>query len=365
MKYWIVLLAVVAFAQYEENYLQQIAQSDFGKTILQTIQVELQGNSSIDHILQLLEQLKTEINDEQDREREKSREHTQFCIDKFNEILFVIDKAGLQLARDQTQLPLALEEQKDKQRQSQDKEDQENRNNQRIQELTDERTASRREYEDRRDEQTTLIGVLREARKTFTKLSTKKYDPLAGTYSFLEISEPILVQLKKYSKQFSHGYGAMFDMLVEISQQPGIQADQKGVAKIQEIIDELIESVYHVQRQELLAENVREQDFQNKKERIVLANRKLIATIALLKAKVEIITQTVLELNNDITNNSNLSRLKAQEKNDWQKACLDYHNGYVAATQIRTNESDILTEVIQIFTRKYDDLAVFIQRMKL
>lgn len=76
-----------------------------------------------------------------------------------------------------------------------------------------------------------------------------------------------------------------------------------------------------------------------------MQNRILDATIAQLHAKVLVIDQTILELNNDISANSDvfikytyqLSRLKTQQKNDWEKTCVDYHNGYVQATKIRYN----------------------------
>lgn len=43
---------------------------------------------------------------------------------------------------------------------------------------------------------------------------------------------------------------------------------------------------------------------------------------------------------------------------------MDYHNGYVEATKLRTVSSDILTEVIQLLQRHYDDLTGLLQMVR-
>ncbi|CAD8131439.1 unnamed protein product [Paramecium pentaurelia] len=367
----IILCSLVLFASCMsegETLLQSLQSTEFGKTIIQTIQVELQGNSSVDKIIDLLTQMKDRINDEQDIERQKSRDHTQFCDDKYDEILFVIDSSEYQLAKDQQTLPLFIQEQKNKQRQLLDKQEIENRNNQRIDELTQERDITRQQYEARRDELTNMVGALQEGKRIISKLSTKKWDPLAGTYSFLEFSQFMFNELEvhqKLLKKQSNGIGLLYELLLETSQDPGIQANQQGVAKIQEIIDELIESVFDLLKQELLTDNAREQDYQNQKERIVIQNRRLEATIATFKARVLIINQTILELNNDIRFNTEKSTLLRKQKDDWERTCVDYHNGYVEATKIRTQQSDILTEVIQVFNRNYNDFPSLIQKISI
>lgn len=67
-----------------------------------------------------------------------------------------------------------------------------------------------------------------------------------------------------------------------------------------------MESIFDLQKKELIADNAREQDYQNQKERIELQNRRLEATIASFKARVEVINQTVLELTNDIKANTDV-----------------------------------------------------------
>ncbi|CAK85792.1 unnamed protein product (macronuclear) [Paramecium tetraurelia] len=365
----ILLCSLVIFASSmseSETLLQTLQTSEFGKTIIQTIQVQLEGNSSVDKIIELLTQMKERINGEQDTERQKSRDHTQFCDDKYDEILFVIDSSEYQLAKDQQTLPLFIQEQKNKQRQLLDKQEIEDRNNLRITELTEQRDLTRSQYEARRDELTTMIGALQEGKRIISKLSTKKWDPLAGTYSFLEFSQFMFNELEAHQKSLkkqSNGIGLLYDLLLETSQDPGIQANQQGVAKIQEIIDELIESIFDLLKKELLEDNAREQDYQNQKERIVIQNRRLQATIATFKARVLIINQTILELNNDIRFNTDKSTLLRKQKDDWERTCVDYHNGYVEATKIRTQQSDILTEVIQVFNRNYNDFPSLIQNI--
>lgn len=100
------------------------------------------------------------------------------------------------------------------------------------------------------------------------------------------------------------GFHTMVSLLLQTMQDVGIQANQKGVKKIIHVIDELIESIFDVMKQELKAENARQQDYLTQRARLELNSRRLEGTVSQLRAKVENIKQKMLELTNDIATQS-------------------------------------------------------------
>lgn len=99
------------------------------------------------------------------------------------------------------------------------------------------------------------MATLKEARRIIAQLATG---------SFLQLTEPVFAEIKKHHAKFTkyfpnqRGFHAMVNLLLQTMSDPGIQADQKGVRKIIGVIDELIESIFAVLKEETKTENARQ-----------------------------------------------------------------------------------------------------------
>lgn len=154
-------LIALAIANQNEQFFLSLREKEFGRTIIQTIQLELGSKASseqVDRILNLLRQMREDISSEQ-KDAEASFS-TDTCSARINDVLAVIKRASEKKADDERRLPLLKEEQKDKQQQADDKVGQEKRNLDRIAIITEERKQSHAEYETRRDELIGLISAL-------------------------------------------------------------------------------------------------------------------------------------------------------------------------------------------------------------
>lgn len=99
---------------------------------------------------------------------------------------------------------------------------------------------------ERREEMTQLINALKAARKVIASLS--------GT-SFLEVRETVLAELHEHQVKLAslqkHAFKTFGVLLLELSADTNIRADPDTVKVILDIIDELVESIYNVQKQEM------------------------------------------------------------------------------------------------------------------
>jgi hypothetical protein len=71
------------------------------------------------------------------------------------------------------------------------------------------------------------------------------------------VSDPVLSEIKAHQQKFlkhypkQRGFHALVTVMLEALQDNGLQRSQDGVAKVIEVIQSLIESIYDVQKQEL------------------------------------------------------------------------------------------------------------------
>lgn len=65
--------------------------------------------------------------------------------------------------------------------------------------------------------------------------------------------------VKSFPKQ--RGYHQLVNILLQTATDAGVQADGNAVEKIMEIMDEIVESLYEVQKRELEADDAKEAAF--------------------------------------------------------------------------------------------------------
>jgi hypothetical protein len=145
----------------------------------------------------------------------------------------------------------------DKLEQLNDNADELARNKDSITKFFETREAEHREFVERREEYTQLITALKDAKQTIASLATT---------SFLQLKDGVLAELKahhaKVEAVMPHGYKTLALLLLELTADANIRADPSTVQVILDVIDELIESIYSVQKEEIFADDEKTRYYQ-------------------------------------------------------------------------------------------------------
>jgi hypothetical protein len=226
--------------------------------------------------------------------------------------------------------------------------------------ITAARKETRAEYEDRRDELAAMVGALQEAKQIIQQLKAT---------GFLQMNSEVLTQIKAHHNKFlsrfpkQRSFHGLINLLMVTMQDKDIQADQSSVGKIVAIIDGLVESVFEIQKQEMIADDNRQMEFEMQKARLQLLNRRLQGSIADLNAKVQILTQRILELENDIATSNTTVEVKTSEKNDWLRTCGDAKNSFDQMAAIRKEQLEVIAECIEIFETRIINVQSFLETL--
>ncbi|CAD8074164.1 unnamed protein product [Paramecium sonneborni] len=356
MKLIVLIVLIGAIVARDEYFFAQLRDSEFGKTIIQTLQVQLLQEHPADTVVHLLKQMKDDLLNEQRAEDEDVQSSLQSCQTASEAAAAVITVAKERKATAEERLPLLQQEQNDKKQQLFDKQGEEQRNLDRVSVLQEARNVQRSEYEQRRDELVGLISALQEAKQILSQGITA----LKKT-SFAELKSHHQNFLKYYPHK--KGFHTMVNMLLEVLQDEGTQ--ENAAQKVVKIIDTLVDSIFQVQKEEMKADDGRELDFQTQKERLLLANRRLAGSIADLNARYEVLGQKILEVRNDVATQDAVIFNKQTEKGDWDQTCNDTERTHRQQTDARNVQLEIIVECIDIFETRFDmETKSYIQRIR-
>ncbi|CAD8061995.1 unnamed protein product [Paramecium primaurelia] len=351
----LVFLIGATFAR-DEGFFAQLRNSDFGKTIIQTLQVQLSQEHPADTVVHLLKQMKDDLNNEQRVEDEEITGQLKTCQEASNAAVSVLTIAKERKATSEERLPLLQQEQNDKKQQLFDKQGEEQRNLDRISVLQEARNVQRQEFEQRRDELVGLVSALQEAKKILSQ-------------GIGALKKNSFVQLKNHHENFlkyypnKKGFHSMVDVLLTVLQEENTQ--ENAAQKVVKIIDTLVDSIFQVQKEEMKADDARELDFQTQKERLLLANRRLSGSVADLNAANERIGQKILEIKNDISIQDSIIFNKSTEQADWDQTCNDTEKAHRQQTEQRNAQLAIIVECIDIFETRFDmETKSYIQRLR-
>ncbi|KAM3144104.1 hypothetical protein pb186bvf_003868 [Paramecium bursaria] len=353
MKLILFILISISLAQ---NW-QQIAKSEIGKTIIQTIQISLRQDASFEQIRQSLTQLKNDILADQQSEQSVLEERQQQCDSQSASAQEVVTIAQGRKAAQEEKLPLIKSELADKQEQLAAKSGEEGRNYDRITGLTSQRNQVRQAYNARRDELIQLVGVLEEAKQ------------LLQTIKSFAQKEQILVQIKNsitYFQKIIPEKGSYHALISILLTQMHSNVSQEGVQKVTSIIDALVDSIFQVQKQETISDDQNEADYQKQKARFEFANQRLAASIASLQADVFQLQVRQTETQNEITAQGQTIQIKSQELKDWQQTCSDAQISYNIVNDNLNEQIKIIDEVLTLLDGKeVEETVELIQNIRI
>ncbi|KAM3145438.1 hypothetical protein pb186bvf_002482 [Paramecium bursaria] len=348
----VLLLLVLAGMVMSNDFdlLDQMTQFEFGKTIIATLQIELEaGDSSIDNVVNQLRSIQITAQQDLEDNTKTLRTRIEQCNQREFELNEVINSASSRKADDERAVPLRQEELNAKLQQLNDKTGQESRNLDRISLLESQRKEEKQSYESKKDQNVGLIEGLKKAKSIISQLKS----------SFLQ-TDDVKEVLKKHVDSLAVGpYTGLIQMLVQ-------SAEKDSAQKIVQIIDELVESINHLSSVESTGEEEKIALYQRQKARYQQENKSLEATLATLKADTQRIQQTLLELSNDIDTKNQVLSVKNTELNDWKKTCDDEVKNHQFVRTQKNSELGIINECIEIFTSRFNSgIRSYVQKLQI
>lgn len=155
-----------------------------------------------------------------------------------------------------------------------------------------------------------MVSALNEAKGLMAQL---KSTPQQAFVQLKHFREYISTQRQRTFHTAIHSILAMLES----------SSSEGSVEKVIAIIDNLVDAIYLVQKQEMIADDEREADFVKQKIRFEFANTRLATKVAELRAEVLASEQKALELRNEISTHADIVSIKSKELADWTKTCAD------------------------------------------
>ncbi|KAM3136952.1 hypothetical protein pb186bvf_010865 [Paramecium bursaria] len=345
---FIVIALVLADSSPQIELIEKLSQNSFGKQVLQTIQLELTQENAVNRIYTLLNQLFYDLRQEDATAAKANGERQSQCADQLAGIQAVQEKALVAIADYSRQVPARQEELEDKRNQLEQKTLEIERNSQLIINFVAQRRQEHEEYEQKRSELVSLINGLKQA---------------AGIIRQLQSSHPAgaLVELRQHHENLMKQYAGRSEfrkiasILMELCADAKIHADNDSVQVILDIIDDLIESIFEVQKKEMYAEDWAEKFFQEDLKRLQIENTRLVNSNAQDEAYVEYLNQRLEELNNSISIQQMIYDNKDIEKVSFQVSCKE--DDYAAQVQKgnRDEQIQIILQLLELFENHFND----------
>lgn len=179
-----------------------------------------------------------------------------------------------QKADDERALPLRQEELQDKEQQLRDKQNQDERSQTRMQTLIHQRQDDAISYNARIAENQGLVDTLQQAKHIISQLAARNsFLQVDNSHTHLQKPEDVKEKLNKHNQNIiqlmgdKKGYFSLIEMLIEAAQDPNVSSNHELVGSVVQIIDELVESLYRLQRVEQVSEQERTQLYEIEKAR--------------------------------------------------------------------------------------------------
>ncbi|CAD8079014.1 unnamed protein product [Paramecium primaurelia] len=352
MKFIVLVCLALLVTANDYELLSELSQYEFGKTIIATMQISLSSeDSNIDGIVHQLKSMQTNAQSDLEENTQNLRHQQELCNLRFDEIQGVIDSASAKKASDEQLFPLRQEELIAKNQQLKDKVGQDQRIQDRLSSLEKSREEEKKAFEAKQTESVEFIQGLKKAKSIVSQLNS----------SFIQVAD-VKAKLHKHLESLHNKqtpYNGLVKMLVAAS-------GDENVSKVVQIIDELIESLEHLQKVGHQGEKAKQELYLLQKARYELESKTLETSLADLSANAENLRQNLLELKHDIESKGQLLDVKTQEMADWQKTCADELKAHQNVRQSKNTELGIINECIEIFTSRFNDgIKSYIQKLEI
>lgn len=238
------LIALSAFAvekSDEEAYftLQQIEKSKFGRTLLDTIQLQLEAGDAVEDLIHLLQDMEDKLQEEQGEDDKFIEVLQQECDAELEKLQNEIDEAKARIEALEAELAEKIPIRDEKVRLLAEKEEFKALIEARLVELEEHKKQREADWAKTQEEHDKAQYVIERAKEIIA-------GAMAGG-SFLQkkqLSPSVFAQVTEHFKQHAKksyfqrkGFNSIFKVLATITASAPVQADKSGVERIIELCD--------------------------------------------------------------------------------------------------------------------------------
>jgi len=263
----IACVAVSAYGSHIDNIFAEINTSEFGKTIVNTINLQLQSGASVDIVIDEIRKLKDGLLNQKDIADANYQIASGKCQDDTSLLIMGI----IQAEADITKFTASLEMDKPVlMTRSSEKTNKEAELAERVamgEALDAERDVEIERFKAIVSEHAAVRRMLDECRDIIKTRLVKHDDEFLQTNMFMELSSK-LNSFKVEKRGLAHGYKNMFVLLAKMVETAPVQADQNVVQNILDILDRVEANLDNSLAIEREAENEREEIYDDLKARI-------------------------------------------------------------------------------------------------
>ncbi|KAM3144971.1 hypothetical protein pb186bvf_002976 [Paramecium bursaria] len=365
----VALLATAAFATSLTQQFQALENSELGRTLLNTIAIQMQTGEPLERVFQTLYDLEDRYIADQKEDDENNRVFQGVCD---------ADLAGLNgelanLEQKDTELQTVLDDlepQRDiKQGQLAAKVIQRTELQKVIDETNDKRAAENADFEGKREEFAFVSSVLAEARRLFTDNLQAPSFLQKGANEATHFSPQVFVQVASHLNTGAHkagqmkhvkAYGKAIKLLAQLASRTSQVANQELTGRVIKLIDDLQNQLSQAFDLERRAEDDRVRAYNaysgllNKdlnKYNSDIAN--LEAEIASLQARIDAINNTKDDVNQRLV-------AKTQQRDDRRAECQEAAYDYQQRRSARDANRQVVSDLIGLLNSNLRDLKEYI-----
>eukprot|EP01017_Pseudomicrothorax_dubius_P021323 TRINITY_DN22_c1_g1_i2.p1 TRINITY_DN22_c1_g1~~TRINITY_DN22_c1_g1_i2.p1 ORF type:complete len:378 (+),score=121.88 TRINITY_DN22_c1_g1_i2:169-1302(+) len=349
------LFVAVAFAANPRvvSFVQKAQTSTFGKTLLGTIDLELSSNAPGDYLLNLLNGMRTTVYNDIVRANTTHSNVQESCTNDIAslqgevanhaqaiiESKDIISKSNQKLAWDQVELG----------------------NNQRIlAEAQDSlskahtiRNEEAAEYERKTNEINEALQTLHQGRNVIENgfRAQGALVQIANHMNNHVRKMSALIQRKQYR---GRGFVALINILAQVSQDAGIQANPDSVKKVIELIQNIIDEIEKAKSIEFQAEQERIENYNTIVELLNKRINEAQANIDRLTNEINQLTQIINAHKNRISDNTRSIQIKKRQQIKRKKECNAENEQFLREAAVRQENFDLLSEALAVVNENAD-----------
>ena len=345
-----------AFAAQEEtdvaNLVQQMENSKFGKTILQTIQLSLSAGDPVDDLILTLQEIEDKVIAEQKEDDDFIQALSAACDADLALLQSEIDDAANRAAELQAELDEKIPIRDEKVRLLAEKMEFKALIEAKIVELDQNKVLKEEEWAQEQEEHDKAQFVIEKAKQVIVAA-------LQGGDSFLQKKKNVGAAFAQLSDHFTseikrnnfkkQGWVAVFKVLAQMTSAE-VQADSGAVEEFIELCDQLLNKIAE-------SREIERRDYQNWMEEYEVNREGQVARLDETKAQIANLELEIAALTKRI-NNATIERDEQYERqankqsqyDDRYKYCEDEERGYGERRQIRDENRTVVSNAIALLT---------------
>jgi len=338
------------------TYLNKVSQSNFGKTMLDTIMLQLQTNEPVSDLIDLLKDIQLQLETEQKQDDAYIKGVRGACDADEDRLNQEINAANSRIDELTGELNEKIPIRDEKSNLLAEKKDQANQISDRISELDQEKAERDADWQEVAAEHDRATYVIESAKQVLN----------GGFSGFLEKDQKVFAQLgvhfaKSSNMQFKRkSWAHLFKIMADISNAAPVQANREALNKILDLCDKLLEKIADSREIERRDYDGWVSEYQDTRAREVSKLEETDFQISVLQGEISALNKRISIAQDERDEQTNRLKQKKTELVEREKVCDDESENYAARRSDRIEDIGIVSECIGLIESKIRILRQFV-----